>query len=435
MSAFGDIPSEREVSGDPETAVVQRSPDEVFARLESTLSEWGTRLTATQHTVSERLAELQHRHENALIAHENTLHELQFAREADQAAVAEARATIAALNQVIARREEELASAHQQVAQLKEAVVKLYAEIQGHRVRAEQEIANRQAVQDEMEAARAETAGAREELRRVREQALLVRERLSATENQLAESENRLEEMKSASQRIADLETAVEAERTRVAGLNGEIRSRDEAKAALLRQIDDIKGERDRALHEVSLLQIRIDALQELDTAAIVPPTAPVAPASNPTIHAFEADGRRKRLGEILTGMGMITQEQLEQALQTQDGKPQTRLGAIFVEMGIAEEELVARVVARQLDLSFVRLTPETVDPDAIWTINSGLAKRRNCIPIAKAEDHLVVAMANPLDLIALDEIEAATGQRVEPVMATLSDITKAIPRHYGLPE
>ena len=94
---------------------------------------------------------------------------------------------------------------------------------------------------------------------------------------------------------------------------------------------------------------------------------------------------------------------------------------------------MVAQILAGQLGLSFVRLSPDAVDPAAPRLINGQTAKRRQCVPIASSPEHVVLAMANPLDLIAIDDVELTTGRRVEPVVATASEVAAAVARYYGV--
>jgi type IV pilus assembly protein PilB len=135
----------------------------------------------------------------------------------------------------------------------------------------------------------------------------------------------------------------------------------------------------------------------------------------------------------MLVGMGVITHDQLTAVLHEQTAKPQRRIGGILIERGYASEEVVAQVLARQMSLPFVRLVPEVVDAAAPRLINGQVAKRRQCIPITANADIVVLAMANPQDLIALDDVKFSSGRSVAPVVATGSDIAAAIGRYYGL--
>jgi type IV pilus assembly protein PilB len=137
-------------------------------------------------------------------------------------------------------------------------------------------------------------------------------------------------------------------------------------------------------------------------------------------------------MGEILVDAHVITREQLNQALTEQKKNPQRRLGLIFVEMGFTGEDIVSQVLASQLQLAFVHLAKEMIDITAVRLISSQMATLHMLIPLRAAPGKLTVAMANPLDLIALDDVELATSRRVEPVVATAADISAAIVRFYA---
>lgn len=148
---------------------------------------------------------------------------------------------------------------------------------------------------------------------------------------------------------------------------------------------------------------------------------------------ALDRRDRRRRLGEILREAGAITAEQLELALEDQ-GKPEQRhLGEILVHRGFASEDLIARAVAFQLDLPFISLEETPVALSAARLISVHLAAKHLAIPVRITEDgRVVVAMANPLDLIAVEDLELASMRPVEPMVATPSHILRAIKGTYG---
>lgn len=147
---------------------------------------------------------------------------------------------------------------------------------------------------------------------------------------------------------------------------------------------------------------------------------------------AYDKEGNRRRLGDVLVAAGLLTPEQLEGAVQQQEEAPSRRLGSILVEQGLAAEEVVARVLAGQLRTRFVRLTDENVDRQAAALVSGRMARHHVCMPVRATEDRLTLAMANPFDLIAIDDVELASQRRVETVVATATDIEAAITRTYG---
>ena len=141
-------------------------------------------------------------------------------------------------------------------------------------------------------------------------------------------------------------------------------------------------------------------------------------------IPAFDQHGHKRRMGAILVEAGVLSQAQLEVALSEQAADPHRRFGSIVVELGFTTEEAVARILAAQLRLPYVDL--EAVgshDTTAPRLISAHLARLHKAVPIRQAEGVLTVAMTNPLDLIAIEDIEIASRCRVEPVVATRSAI------------
>ena len=147
-------------------------------------------------------------------------------------------------------------------------------------------------------------------------------------------------------------------------------------------------------------------------------------------------NGHKRTLGEILTESGVLTQAQLDEALEEQHRRPQTHLGAILIQMGYATSEAVARALALQCNVEYVRLADTHVAADAVRLISARLATQRGCIPLrVEGEDTIVIAIANPLDLVAIEDIERSTGRHVEILVATDKDIRAALEKHYSVSE
>jgi len=139
------------------------------------------------------------------------------------------------------------------------------------------------------------------------------------------------------------------------------------------------------------------------------------------------------KLGDWLLGKGRITQEQLARALQDHaffGG----RLGTSLIKLGYLDEDTLGEYLA---DISHARYaSPEKLDdiqPEVIATVPSRLAARYRIVPIAIQGRKLHLAMRDPKDLIALDEIAFLTGLTIEPYVATEFRIVRAIERYYGL--
>lgn len=147
---------------------------------------------------------------------------------------------------------------------------------------------------------------------------------------------------------------------------------------------------------------------------------------------AFLARQKRLRLGELLVGAGMITEDQLEQALaaQRQSG---TRLGKTLVNLGFISEEIILQTLEHQLGLRRVALTRLTIDREAALLIPASLAERHQVLPIQKAGRRLVLAMSDPTNFFALDDVRMVTGLDVEAVIAAENELQQAIGNAYGV--
>ena len=152
-------------------------------------------------------------------------------------------------------------------------------------------------------------------------------------------------------------------------------------------------------------------------------------PAPTPTLP--EADGRRWKLGEILWEMGVITLEQLEDALEEQRLNPQAKLGAILQERGYASPEAVAQAVALRAQTEYVEVDPQAIAPDVAGLIPARLASLHKCVPIRADEDTVTLAMANALDIVAIEDVERVSQRRVQPVVATEPRILEVIDQVY----
>ena len=142
-----------------------------------------------------------------------------------------------------------------------------------------------------------------------------------------------------------------------------------------------------------------------------------------------------KKLGELLIDSGLITADQLRLALDEGKEQRNVRLGAILIEKGFAADSDIAQALAFQLKLPFIDFASSTVDPAAIKKVKESLAKKNHAIPTEINNNTLKVAMADPLNLSAIDDLRFATGMDIEPCVATVDDITAAIKRYYHINE
>lgn len=143
---------------------------------------------------------------------------------------------------------------------------------------------------------------------------------------------------------------------------------------------------------------------------------------------------RKIRLGELLVETGAITQEQLEHALQKQK-KTNLKLGETLVDEGIITEDDIAKALSQQLNLEIIDLQNINIDKAVVGLVPVNLLKKYTMIPFAFNENNkniLRVAMENPLDTYAQEDISIITNYQVEPVVATTRSIMLAIDKYYG---
>jgi len=139
----------------------------------------------------------------------------------------------------------------------------------------------------------------------------------------------------------------------------------------------------------------------------------------------------RKRLGSILLDIGRINQEQLEYALELQKERGD-RLGKILVDEGIISEAEVIEILAYQLDIPHVLLDRYNIDPGIVSIVPEALARKYNIIPYQRHNDVLGLAMGDPMNVFAIDEVKLVTGMEIQPAIAAGGDICSAIEMYYG---
>ena len=132
--------------------------------------------------------------------------------------------------------------------------------------------------------------------------------------------------------------------------------------------------------------------------------------------------GPKKPLGQILLERGLISQEQLDEALKVQKNTTE-QLGRILVELGSASEKDVLRAHAEQLGIPFLELDRTSVDEDVAKAIPQSVVQRYNAVPIRRSGNRLTVAMADPTNVFALDDIRLITGYEIDPILAAPDDI------------
>ncbi|MBU2266172.1 MAG: type II secretion system protein GspE, partial [Candidatus Omnitrophica bacterium] len=138
----------------------------------------------------------------------------------------------------------------------------------------------------------------------------------------------------------------------------------------------------------------------------------------------------RKKLGEILIEQKVVTEDVLRQALSDQKVTRQ-RLGEILIERGWVRAEDINIALAHQMEIETVSLADYVIDSQILSVIIEEEARKYKLMPLFKAGNVLSVAMANPNDVVAIDQLRRQTSFQIKPLAATESDIFWAIDQYF----
>src|SRR4030043_1717705 len=139
----------------------------------------------------------------------------------------------------------------------------------------------------------------------------------------------------------------------------------------------------------------------------------------------------KKSFGDCLLGLGVLSADQIKKAFQEQKLKGE-RLEQTIIRLGYAKEELTLQCLADYFNLPYVDLDTYLIDGKIVKAIPEETARRHTLIPIFKIGNTLTIAMTNPLNLLALDEVRNKVKNDVEIAIGTEKKIKKAIEQHYG---
>lgn len=137
-----------------------------------------------------------------------------------------------------------------------------------------------------------------------------------------------------------------------------------------------------------------------------------------------------KQLGQLLLEKGIISVRQLTEALVFQKEKGGL-IGQILVKLGYAKEEEIAQAITIQYGFPYLPLSGYEVDREVIKIVPQHVARQYSLIPIDKISDTLTIAMSNPLNLQAVEDIEFLTKCKVQVFVSTISDVNSALDRYY----
>jgi type IV pilus assembly protein PilB len=139
----------------------------------------------------------------------------------------------------------------------------------------------------------------------------------------------------------------------------------------------------------------------------------------------------KAKIGEILIKDGLINQEQLDEVLEIQK-KTGKKIGEIVTSMQLVSQDDFCRVLEKKFGIKFVNLKKMKIDPQIVKMISETIARRYDIIPIEIEDNNLVVAMSDPLNIYAIEDIAYYTTMQVIPVIASLDQIRKAIGAYFG---
>lgn len=239
-------------------------------------------------------------------------------------------------------------------------------------------------------------------------------------------------------QEVEQLERLLETERRRCGELEGKLREETtkKTKSALAQQLTEALRETEAAQEEIKTLRGEVTALRGTPQSAPPPVAAPKeeAPKEEAPRKKRAPRGRanaKTSLEDLLVEAGTVTRQQVDAILENERVTPQRHVGVILIEKGLATETDVAQAIAAFCDAESVDLSAVSAEAEAVALLSERLARLHTCLPIRVVGNRIVLAMANPLALLAIEDIERSTNLAVHPVVAEPSQILEAIGRCY----
>lgn len=142
----------------------------------------------------------------------------------------------------------------------------------------------------------------------------------------------------------------------------------------------------------------------------------------------------KRRMGDILKAENVVTEEQIEEALP-KAREQKKKLGEMLVELGYTTEDTIVNALSRQLGVDVISLSGITIEDEILALVNGGILRKHMMIPIEYSPTNMNVirvAMADPMDMLALDDFSIITNLQVEPLLATPHDVSVALDKFYG---
>src|SRR6476661_5663761 len=136
------------------------------------------------------------------------------------------------------------------------------------------------------------------------------------------------------------------------------------------------------------------------------------------------------RIGELLLKEKRITPEQLQQALSHQKANG-GKLGNNLVKMGLIKDDEITALLSKQYGVPSINLSQFEIDPSVIKLIPLDTAQKYQIVPLSRSGATLTIAMTDPTNVFAMDDIKFMTGYNVEPVVASETAVVEAIQKYY----
>ena len=150
---------------------------------------------------------------------------------------------------------------------------------------------------------------------------------------------------------------------------------------------------------------------------------------------AGEMYRKKKRLGDMLVSENVVTPEQIEQAMEARKTNGGKKLGETLVELGFTSEESITKALTRQLGVEMVSTATMQIPEDIVALVNPNILRKYMVMPFGYAANNmnvLRVAMADPMDMVAIDDLSMVTHLEIEPYIATTHDIMISIDKYFG---
>ena len=139
----------------------------------------------------------------------------------------------------------------------------------------------------------------------------------------------------------------------------------------------------------------------------------------------------KRRLGDVLLEQELVNTEQLQECIQIQRTTGQSLASILVAKKYLSEEDLVI-TLSEQLGIPHIRVMNYNIPQEVLNEVPESLARQYQMLPVSVTGDVLTLAMGDPLNIMALDDLRMLTSYEIEPVVAVQSELVDAINRHYG---